>query len=193
MKSSSTISFFCAWLKSPRAIGSVTPSGRALANKMASFVNPEEPGNIIELGGGTGSLTQALIKRVGPKRIIVLERNPALTDILKKKFPTTAILNADAQHLQQIVTDKQLQQINAVVSGLPLLSLPQEIRDTILTATFKVLPLNGTFIQFSYSPFPSIPKVFRQKHGLKARLCTFVPQNIPPAFIWTYTKTRDTS
>src|SRR6266849_2554027 len=55
------VRFFRSWIEKPLAIGSVTPSGKALARTMAGYVDPAIAGPIIELGPGTGQVTEALV------------------------------------------------------------------------------------------------------------------------------------
>ena len=62
------VRFIRSWLEKPLAIGAVTPSGRVLARTMARYVDTRIPGPVIELGPGTGPVTEALVARgVHPK------------------------------------------------------------------------------------------------------------------------------
>src|SRR3977135_2090792 len=65
------VRFFRSWIGKPLAIGAVTPSGKALARTMAGFVDPKIPGPIIELGPGTGPVTDALVAQgIDPSRLV---------------------------------------------------------------------------------------------------------------------------
>ena len=55
------VRFIRSWLEKPLATGAVTPSGRVLARAMARYVDPDIPGPVIELGPGTGPVTEALL------------------------------------------------------------------------------------------------------------------------------------
>jgi phosphatidylethanolamine/phosphatidyl-N-methylethanolamine N-methyltransferase len=66
--------FIRQWIENPRLIGAVSPSGPALAKRMASYVELERPGTVIELGPGTGPVTQALVARgAPPERLLRVE------------------------------------------------------------------------------------------------------------------------
>ena len=73
------VRFIRSWLEKPLAIGAVTPSGRVLARTMARYVDTRIPGPVIELGPGTGPVTEALVARgVHPSRLVLVEFNPDL-------------------------------------------------------------------------------------------------------------------
>ena len=52
---------FKLWLKNPRKIGAVAVSSAELAAAMARQM-PRGPGCVVELGGGTGSVTKAILE-----------------------------------------------------------------------------------------------------------------------------------
>src|SRR5258708_6350736 len=92
--------FFVRWLKAPHRIGAVAPSSRHLGRAMADQVLGAGPGPIIELGGGTGSVTRALLEvGIAPERLIVVERDEKLHRILPPHFPTRPLIRAAARHL----------------------------------------------------------------------------------------------
>ncbi|OZA81797.1 MAG: phospholipid methyltransferase, partial [Azorhizobium sp. 39-67-5] len=51
------IRFLQSWFQNPLKTGAVSPSGRALARMMASYLDPRIEGPVIELGPGTGPVT----------------------------------------------------------------------------------------------------------------------------------------
>ena len=55
------VRFIRSWFEKPLAIGAVTPSGKVLARTIASYVDPTATGPIVELGPGTGPVTEALV------------------------------------------------------------------------------------------------------------------------------------
>src|SRR5512145_1917528 len=70
--------FLKAWLKSPLRVGAIAPSGDRLARAMAQVVPRRSALPVVELGGGTGSITAALLRRIPAERLIVVERDPEL-------------------------------------------------------------------------------------------------------------------
>ena len=66
--------FFKTWATSPLKMGAVSPTSRALARLMVEHANPDPTGYTLELGPGTGVVTEALIEAGIPAgRIVSIE------------------------------------------------------------------------------------------------------------------------
>jgi phosphatidylethanolamine/phosphatidyl-N-methylethanolamine N-methyltransferase len=92
--------FFRTWFENPGVTGAVSPSGRALARTMARYVDPDLPGPIVELGPGTGPVTQALLRRgVSPSRLVLVEYEPKFCKLLERRFPGVRVIEGDAYRL----------------------------------------------------------------------------------------------
>ena len=63
-----TALFFLRWLRAPTRIGAVAPSSRQLGRAMARQVAGGGTDPVIELGGGTGSITRALLESLAQKQ-----------------------------------------------------------------------------------------------------------------------------
>ena len=55
------VRFIRSWIERPLSTGAVTPSGKNLARTMARYVDPNSSGPVVELGPGTGPVTEALV------------------------------------------------------------------------------------------------------------------------------------
>src|SRR6202034_548537 len=143
--------FLSRWLKAPNLIGAVAPSSRSLARAMAYEIDPAGSGLVIELGGGTGSITQALLERgVAADRLIVVECDRALAAVLRHRFPSVKVVRGDAAELVALLQPLSIRCADAVVSSLPLLSMPKSLRRRIVEEAFELLGDHGTFVQFTY-------------------------------------------
>ncbi len=178
--------FFLRALKNPRQLGSITPSSRYLGQLLAKHANVDDTSPIVELGGGTGSLTRSLISAgVEPSRIYVIELDAALANYLTVEFPGVNVIQGDATNLENILPKKVLGKVKRVVSGIPMINVPESIRGKILESAFNVLEKGGIFLQYTYAPRSSINA---KAHGLiKKRLGTIF-RNFPPASVWQYSK-----
>ena len=97
------VRFIGSWIKKPLAVGAVTPSSKLLARTMAQYVDPEGTGPVIELGPGTGPITEALIEHgVAPSRLVLVEFNPAFCQLLRERFPEATVVQADAYRLRDV-------------------------------------------------------------------------------------------
>ncbi len=97
------VRFIGSWIKKPFAVGSVTPSGKVLARNMARYVDPDCEGPVIELGPGTGPVTEALIEHgVHPSRLVLVEFNPVFCQLLRQRFPEATVIQGDAYRLARV-------------------------------------------------------------------------------------------
>jgi phosphatidylethanolamine/phosphatidyl-N-methylethanolamine N-methyltransferase len=177
--------FLKQWVRGPFRMGALAPSGPALARLMAHQVDPKGPGTVVELGPGTGSITAALLEAgVAPERLILVEREEELCRWLKNRFPRLRILHEDAAHLAQRLVERGIVSVEAVVSSLPLLSMPPRTSHAIIDQAFGVLGPSGALIQFTYGPRCPIPRSLVARHGFEARPAGTAWLNLPPATVW---------
>src|SRR5688572_779200 len=98
------VHFIRSWFEKPLSIGAVTPSGKALARAMARYVDPDSDGPVIELGPGTGPVTEALLARgVAESRLVLVEFNPHFCRILRTRYPEATVLQGDAYSLGKLL------------------------------------------------------------------------------------------
>ncbi|WP_439815734.1 class I SAM-dependent methyltransferase [Zavarzinia sp. CC-PAN008] len=179
-------SLFLMWLKQPFHIGAVAPSSPALSRRMAAQVLGAT-GTIVELGGGTGPITRALLEAgIAPERLVVVERDPTLFETLRRNFPTARVLLGDAAHLDRLLADQGIPQVGGIVSGLPLLNMSAEIQEAILRAGFAALAPGGCFVQFTYGPAVPVRRTVLQSLALRARRAGRAWLNLPPATVWCF-------
>jgi len=181
---SSRLGEIASFLRTRRTTGAIAPSGRALARKMASHVDPRSPHPVLELGPGTGVVTRALIEHgVAPERIIAIEFNPDFCRTLRFRYPHSSIIEGDAYDLEATLDGHHAGPFSAVVSSLPLLLRPPEERRALIRDALRRLAPGGVYVQFSYAPRPPVPASPRE-YRLAAG--GFVFNNLPPARVWTY-------
>jgi phosphatidylethanolamine/phosphatidyl-N-methylethanolamine N-methyltransferase len=181
------LTFFRQWLKAPGRMGSVTPSSRHLARAMARQIPPAvlaEQGAVVELGGGTGSVTRGLLEAGVPAdRLFVVERDPSLAGLLAARFAGVQVLCGDATALPALLAPHGIHRVGAIVSGLPLLLFPEDVLARLVESCFGLLGAGRPLIQFTYGAKSPLSA---QAYHLVARRAAFVPRNLPPAFVWTY-------
>jgi phosphatidylethanolamine/phosphatidyl-N-methylethanolamine N-methyltransferase len=176
--------FLRSWFEKPLLTGAVTPSSRMLARTMASYVDPRLPGPVIELGPGTGPVTDALIRRgIAQDRLVLVEYNREFCKLLSRRFPKAMIVQGDAYDLRETLGDLLHDKAAATVSSLPLFTKPLEQRVELLHAAQDAMHPNAPFIQFTYAVVPPIPA---RSQRYTARPSNRVWLNLPPARVWVY-------
>lgn len=177
--------FFKALFLNPRATGAILPSSKKLANAMAAEVSLSDKDILVELGPGTGVVTNALINiGIDPDQIFAIENSPFLAEKLQKNFPRIHVIQGNAAELTQLIGEN-VGRVNTIISSLPFRSLPKGLSETILAQVTDILPSGGKYIQYTYS--------FRENASFGLRNFTkkysrIIWQNIPPAKIEIFIK-----
>lgn len=186
-----TWTFFRQWLKNPLGVAAISPSSPQLARQMMAEL-PRGSRRVIELGGGTGVFTQALIDHgIAPAELLVLELNEELHAHLHTRFPGVHIVLGDARSLHELAAgcgylDDGL--ADAIVSGLGVLTMPPALQGEILTAAFECLRPGGVFVQFTYGPAAPVAETVVKQLDLKVHRGDFVLRNMPPATVYVYSR-----
>lgn len=178
--------FLKSWFERPLVTGSVTPSGRMLARTMASYVDPRLDGPIVELGPGTGPVTEALIRRgIDEARLVLVEFNPDFCALLRSRFPRATVVPGDAYDIRSTLGSLIEEPAAATISSLPLFTKPLEQRLDLLAAAHELMHPGAPFVQFTYAVVPPIPA--RCASGsYTASGSSRVWLNLPPARVWVY-------
>ena len=180
------VRFLRSWIEKPLHMGAVMPSGRVLARTMAQYVDIKSTGPVVELGPGTGAITNALIERgVDQKRLVLVEYNPGFCALLRDRYPQAKVVQGDAYTLRDSLRNMLSAPASAVVSGLPLVTKPMLTRLKLVREAFAALAPGAPFVQFTYSVAPPIPKSLP---GVSTEASERIWMNLPPARVWVYRK-----
>ncbi len=181
------VRFIRSWIERPLSIGAVTPSGKVLARAMARYVDPTSSGPVVELGPGTGPVTEALVEAgVSPSRLVLVEFDPSFCRILQARYPEATLVQGDAYSLRRLLETLLMQPAAAVVSGLPLVTKPIRERWRLIRDAFDLMVPGAPFVQFTYSVASPLPK---RLGGFTAEASERIWMNLPPARVWVYRKT----
>ena len=154
---------------------------------MAADVDPSTPGAVVELGGGTGNITAALLENgIDPRDIVVIEREPSLCRVISRRFPQIRVICGDATKLRGLLRRAGIGPVKAVVSGLPLLAIPKKAERLIVAQAFDVLADDGVLIQFTYGPKAPVSRSVARGLDIAGDRSHWVLDNLPPAAVWQY-------
>ena len=169
-------------LQNPKQVSALAPSSRYLARAMAAGLG-QRTGRVVEFGPGTGRLTRAILEAGVPARQLDLfELDIDFVRHLHQQFPGVAVHHLGADRADEIVPPG----VGAVVSGLPLLSMPEAVREAIVAAAFRILAPGAPYIQFTYGPKPPLPAESVARLGLRVEPGPKVWLNLPPARVYRF-------
>ncbi len=174
--------FLKALFLNPRKTGAILPSSKQLATQIAHCIQASQTDYVVELGAGTGVITEAILASdINPANIIVVERAKHLAEKLTRQFPTIHVIHSSATELTKFLNDYP--KVQSIVSSLPLRSLSKTDREIILSQIPIVLAPHGQFIQFTYDLRKNsrfYPKNFQLVRSF------IVWQNLPPARVTVF-------
>lgn len=171
--------FLQEWLLHPKRTGAVMPSSKRLATAMARWL-PKNPDRfVLELGPGTGVVTEALLARgLREERLVAIENNPKLAKLLRSRFPRAHIITGDAWQLDDLLRKRHIESVGAVISSLPLLNFSEERAEALAEKIRAVLEPRGHWVQFTYRIHKSRP---RGAARFRLHASKIVLLNLPPA------------
>jgi len=187
---------FSRFLRSPRTVGALTASSRALAEAMVTGLEFQAR-RIVELGPGTGAFTAPIVRRLqADTQFLAVDIDPEFVKQVRKRWPGLDCVCASAERLESLVTDRHLLPIDHIVSGLPFVSLPTAMTRAILEGVAGVLRPGGTFTTFQYVHGYGLPSAIAFRRSLTALLgcrptTRLVLRNVPPALVLTWQKPVD--
>jgi phosphatidylethanolamine/phosphatidyl-N-methylethanolamine N-methyltransferase len=176
--------FIRSLIEKPLSMGAVMPSSKALARTMARYVDPAASGPVIELGPGTGPVTEALVQHgIDPGRLVLVEFNQDFCRLLRTRYPAATVVQGDAYRLRRLLQTYVCEPAAAVVSSLPLLTKPLRTRLRLIADVMALTAKGAPFVQFTYGVVPPIPKSLS---GITAQASNLIWLNLPPARVWVY-------
>ncbi|MFV0415985.1 MAG: class I SAM-dependent methyltransferase [Chthoniobacterales bacterium] len=187
---SEKLTFFRQYLRQSAEIGAVCPSSPRLCELLVEQANVKDASLVVEVGSGSGAVTQILLKKAPPSAsIFLIEQNPVFTEILQKKFPSANLIVGCASKLGEYLRDASAGPVGSVVSGLPWASLPGNIRLSLLDAIEANLAPKGIFATFAYFGPHWLPKGRAFRKELRKRFVNVSSSrvellNLPPAFVY---------
>lgn len=180
--------FLREWFANPQRTGAVAPSSPKLAAAMADWLPKNPESFVLELGPGTGAVTEALIKNgLREEKLVAIERNPKLARLLREKFPRAQIIAGDAWKMDDLLHRRRepVEKVGAVVSSLPLLNFPKEEAEALADKIRSVLEPGGTWVQYTYGIHKLRPRGTTSFHMLASKI---VWLNLPPARVSVFQK-----
>ncbi|MCW0215392.1 MAG: methyltransferase domain-containing protein [Pseudonocardia sp.] len=176
-------------LRRPDLTGSPVPTGTALAVEIAAVVPRTGSPTVVELGAGTGVLSDAIRARLGPgSRSVAVEVDADFVAYLRRTRPWLEVLHGDAADLSSLLTEAGVGTVDAIVSSLPWTLLPPAQRRAMLADAARTLAPDGVFA--TITTLTAVPERVRdlvrclEGEFLDVRPTSPVWRNLPPARLY---------
>ena len=154
--------FFTQFRSNFETTGSIVPSSPFLAEALTRYVHAEpqaadaEPRTILEVGPGTGPVTQRLADLLGAyDRLDLVEANDAFVEVLQKRFdhePRMQRVRDRTRILHHRIEELPLdQKYHLIISGLPLNNFAVVDVERIIDVLSQLLHPGGTLSFFEYA------------------------------------------
>ena len=179
------MNFLRHFIKSAKHTGAVAQSSKFLAKKMVHKSNLNNVKTIIELGPGLGSITKKIIEDMpSGSQLVTFEINKEFVIHLDKKYPEAKHINANIKNLKKTLKENNIEKADVIISGIPFAGFKKEECDKMFKEINAVMHADSRFILFTYTPI-KFKSFFSQFQKIDI---SYVPLNIPPAYVVTLKK-----
>jgi phosphatidylethanolamine/phosphatidyl-N-methylethanolamine N-methyltransferase len=185
-----TAEFLLEALRAPREIGAIAPSGPRLAALAAGQVARDSgPQTVVELGPGSGALTDALHAHLpAAATLVAVEINTPMVELLAETHPWLTVLQGDAANLPALLETADVGEVDLIVSALPWSRIPDPAQRRLLAAITSVLRPRGVLATVITVPVLPLPRVRRLRQRLDQAFTTVTHRtvlgNMPPARLY---------
>lgn len=177
-------SFFKEAISTIKTSGTIKPSSKYLIKDCLKDIDFEKSKTIFEFGSGDGCITQELASRMCDNtELYSFETNPKFYTHCFDKFSTknnVHLLNSSAFEFDDVLRESSVNQVDCIVSSLPLALFKKTEVKNLLNKAYKYLKSGGVFIQYQYSlrEYRELRKTFDSVD------IDLTLRNLPPAFIY---------
>jgi phospholipid N-methyltransferase len=182
-----------------RTVGAVAPSSRYLTRAMVDPLHLRNAQVVVEMGCGTGALTQLMLSQMPSKSVLLaFEINARFSCYLRKRIrdPRLVVINASAETMKDEVVRRGFERVDAVASSLALTLMSDQLRNAILSESAALLHPSGVFTQYHYlhgmqwqegrlGRFPGAKLLLQHFRSVER---TIVWRNLPPAYVFVCRK-----
>lgn len=172
-------------------VAAILPSSGHLAEVLGAVVPRSGHPVVVELGPGTGVVSGRIADRLPPGgRHLAIDLNPHMVAYLRRVHPDLDVVEGDARNLGEILSERGIDRVDAVISGLPWAFFPDALQHEILTAVSAALTPRGSFATFAYLhglPLAAARRFRARLESMFAETSVSRPvwRNVPPAVVYT--------
>lgn len=189
MAASDTLSFLRSWAAAPLKVNASVHSSSGLGHLMTREIGAD-CGQVLELGAGSGALTRALLERgIKETSLALIELDSEYAQLLRRRFPRARVLEMDAACLRHLPLFEG-SELGAVVSSLPLMSLPPRQTLAILEGVFSSLRAGGAMYVYTYGFRCPIEQSLLDRLDLEVTRIGHTFRHLPPVAVYRVIKMK---
>lgn len=176
--------FLRAFIRDRNMVGSVTPTSRRVARRMAQLGGVEQASLVAELGSGTGAITRELLAMMpASSRLWAFELHPLFVQHLGKTVtdPRFILVAESAEMVARVDTGAIEAGFDAIISSIPFRLLSPDLTHRILDDAAKALRPGAPFVTIQYHPSYLLPYI--REHFAEVTRHPSV-WNIPPVTLF---------
>ncbi|MDQ0366707.1 class I SAM-dependent methyltransferase [Catenuloplanes indicus] len=182
--------FVQRFLRNPARVGTPAATSAAVSRQMAAPIPEHGDPLVVELGAGTGAVTEWIQHRLGGRgHHLAIEIDPVFAGLLRQRYPAVDVAESDAAQLPALLAQRGLGAADVVVSALPWTLFSDEQARGILAAVAASMAPHGAFTTITLSMGSRMPGARRFRSALGATFEEVTQsrtfwRNPPPAFVY---------
>ncbi len=186
----SSIQIALEFLRNPLKTGAVAPSSATLVTDLVNQIEFSHAKSIVELGPGTGVITESLVKRLpADTHFFALELNPKLAEQTRRRCPGIEVKVGCATTLHEQLKHFGIDHCDCVVSALPWTLFDADTQNRLIQSIRAALSPRGNFIFYMYLGAEWLPSGARLRHVARKHFgtvhrVTHTFRNVPPAAVY---------
>jgi len=185
----SRLVFFSNFLSRPKEVAAIAPSSKHLISQILSDVALEDAKCLVEYGPGIGTVTYALLEKLGQNaKLVCFETNLKFCKLIKNniKDDRLVVINDGAENLAYHLKRLNMPNIDYAFSGIPFSLIEQKNKKGIIKTTRDKLKEGGKFVVYQQYSM-TVKKYLRiYFESIKTK---FEFRNIPPSYVFVCERT----
>lgn len=179
---------FVHFIKHLGYTGAVAPSSRYLALEMVQSVRrhrshyPGKPLRILELGPGTGPITESIVQYLLPGDTLdIVEIDQRFYELIRRRFAGKQVRVFNMDVLEFDVQEPY----DIIISSIPYEQIPESVTGKIWRKKLSMITAGGSISYYKYYRFNHFSCDFERM--INRRYCTrdkLVWKNVPPAIVY---------
>ena len=178
------------FIRNIKNTGAISCCSDEVASVLTKHANLAASKTVVELGSGTGAITQEIVKCLREDALfLALEVNEHFVEETKRRCPEAIVYHDSAENIRECLKKHNKESCDCIISTLPWTIFDDDLKERILNAIIDVLPEGGEFLTVTYTFATLLPAGRRFRSLLKSRFSSVkrtkpIWKNLPPVYVY---------